>query len=214
MSGRNVDFGERNIFFSERKIALTGSDPLANYIIRDFPTFRDRRREGWIRSFFEESGKNWTAMLKPFGVRFQRSRAPKRANKASRRTDPFCLEFQEYEDVDASKIDLLRMSASIGEINKMKISLFIFMNFTGEIIKSDDRPCHYLCYRSSFPANDRRCTPYRTEGTNMTTDHIAGQIKSQTFLKTDVVALPALRTCNLVLVWQTTLPSSQLSRIS
>ena len=57
-------------------------------------------------------------MLKPFGVRFQRSRAPKRANKASRRTDPFCLEFQEYEEVDASKIDLLRMSASINELKK------------------------------------------------------------------------------------------------
>ena len=48
------------------------------------------------------------------------------------------------------------MSASIGEIKKMKISLLIFMNFTGEIIKSDDRLCHYLCYKSHFLANDRK----------------------------------------------------------
>ena len=52
------------------------------------------------------------------------------------------------------------MSAWIGEIKKMKIGLLIFMNFTVEItveiIKRDNRLCHYLCYKFPFPANDRK----------------------------------------------------------
>ena len=99
----------------------------------------------------------------------------------------------------------------------MKIYLFIFLSFqicTGEIIKSDKWSCHYRCYRSHFPANDRRGTSYRTQRSIMTTHHRARQCVLRTFLKHDVVAFPVLRTCNLALVWQTTLPSLQLSRIS
>ena len=157
-------------------------------------------------------------MSRPLGLRFQCSRAPKRANKASRRIDPLCLEFGEYEDVDAEKIDLLLIYwCRIDRWDKkMKIYLFIFLSFqicTGEIIKSDKWLCHYRCYESQFPANERRGTSYCTQRSIMTSDHRI-QIESHTFLKQDVVAFPVFRTCNLALVWQTALPSWQLSRIS
>ena len=45
-------------------------------------------------------------MSRPLGVRFQRSRAPKRANKASRRTDPLCRGFGEYKDVEPGLLDV------------------------------------------------------------------------------------------------------------
>ena len=83
------------------------SGPVKAISSGSFPPFAIRGGGGGIGAFLQLPEKLRFFILRHIGLRFQCSRAPKRANKASWRTDPLCGGFGEYKDVDPGLLDVV-----------------------------------------------------------------------------------------------------------